>query len=58
MPVYIKPELLDSVSPELKKRMQGKSCFNFNSLEPQLFSELAALTRDGYNSFKDQGFVS
>jgi hypothetical protein len=58
MPVYIKPELLDSVSPELKKRMQGKSCFNFNSLEPQLFNELAALTKDGYNSFKDQGFVA
>ena len=29
MPVYLKPELLASISPELKARMQGKSCFNF-----------------------------
>jgi hypothetical protein len=58
MPVYIKAELLDSVSPELKKRMQGKSCFNFNLLDPQLFNELAALTKVGYDSFKEQGFVS
>lgn len=29
MPVYCFPELLKDISPELKKRMQGKSCFNF-----------------------------
>ena len=36
MPVYAFPELLKKVSPELegrKKRMQGKSCFNFNAIE-------------------------
>jgi len=27
-PVYMFPELLKGMSPELKKRMQGKSCFN------------------------------
>jgi len=58
MPVYVKPELLACVSRELKQRMQGKSCFNFNSLEPQLFNELAALTKDGYDSFREQGYVS
>ena len=29
MSVYACPDLLKSMSPELKKRMQGKSCFNF-----------------------------
>ena len=29
MPVYLQPQLLDGVSPALKARMQGKSCFNF-----------------------------
>jgi len=57
MPVYIRPELLASVSPELKAKMQGKSCFNFSSLEPALFKELAALTRASYASYKEQGFV-
>lgn len=57
MPVYLKPELLASASPELKARMQGKSCFNFSALEPALFKELAALTRAGYASYAVQGFV-
>ncbi len=57
MPVYLKPELLATVSPELKARMQGKSCFNFAAPEPTLFKELAALTRAGYASYKEQGFV-
>jgi hypothetical protein len=25
MPVYVHPDLLDAISPELRKRMQGKS---------------------------------
>jgi hypothetical protein len=37
--------------------MQGKSCFNFNTLEPALFKELAALTKASYASYKEQGFV-
>lgn len=57
MPVYVKPELLAAVSLELKARMQGKSCFNFAAVEPVLFKELAALTKAGYGSYKEQGFV-
>jgi hypothetical protein len=57
MPLYVKPELLAAVSPELKSRMQGKSCFNFSSVEPALFKELAALTEAGYASYREQGFV-
>jgi hypothetical protein len=57
MPVYMKPDLLASLSPELKTRMQGKSCFNFSSVEPTLVKELAALTEAGFESYKEQGFV-
>lgn len=57
MPVYVKPELLTPVSPELKARMQGKSCFNFKSSEPTLFKELTALTKAAFSSYKEQGFV-
>ena len=45
MPVYIFPDLLKGMSPELKKHMQGKSCFNFKKVEPELFKELTQLTR-------------
>jgi len=44
MPVYMYPDLLKDISPELKKRMQGKSCFNFKKVEPDLFTELNELT--------------
>ena len=57
MPVYTHPELLDGLSPALKKRMQGKSCFNFASVEPELLQELAALTRASYASYEAQGYV-
>lgn len=57
MPIYVKPELLATVSPELKARMQGKSCFNFAAPDPALFKELAELTKAGYASYKEQGFV-
>lgn len=44
MGVYGEPELLASISPELRRRMQGKSCFNFTKLDEPLFRELEALT--------------
>ncbi|MCG3120889.1 MAG: hypothetical protein ALAOOOJD_03784 [bacterium] len=54
MPVYMFPELLQSVSAELKKRMQGKSCFNFTAADAQLFRELAQLTKKGFDKFKQE----
>jgi hypothetical protein len=54
MPVYMYPELLQGASPELKKRMQGKSCFNFKKVEPRLFSELAELTRRSVEKFQQE----
>jgi len=57
MPVYVFPDLLDSVSPELKKRMQGKSCFNFKTADPRLFNELTNLTKMGFNRYKEEGLL-
>ena len=48
MPIYVEPSLLEGVSPELRRRMQGKSCFNFRSVDETLFDELAELTWRGY----------
>ena len=38
MPVYVDPSLAEQISPELKRRMQGKSCFNFTKLDEGLFA--------------------
>jgi len=48
MPVYMYPDLLKNISPELKKHMQGKSCFNFKKIEKSLFAELSQLTKQGF----------
>ncbi len=57
MPVYVFPELLDGVSDALRKRMQGKSCFNFRAPDEALFTELAELTRRGYERYREAGYV-
>ena len=44
MAVYTHPELAKSISPALRKRMQGKSCFNFTAPDPALWKELEKLT--------------
>jgi hypothetical protein len=51
MPVYMYPDLLKNISPELKKHMQGKSCFNFKKVDQTLFDELDQLTRQGCERF-------
>jgi hypothetical protein len=37
MPVYLHPRLLKDVSTDLKKRMQGKSCFNCKNSDERIF---------------------
>jgi len=57
MPVYVFPDLLDGISVGLRKRMQGKSCFNFKSVDPVLFAELAALTQAGFERYRERGLI-
>ncbi len=57
MPLYAFPDLLNDLSPELRMRMQGKSCFNFTRSDDGLFEELDALTRRGYEMFEANGLL-
>lgn len=54
MPVYMFPELLPGLSPALKKRMQGKSCFNFKSVDAEQLAELRELTARGVKMVKER----
>jgi hypothetical protein len=58
MPIYVKPELAKNLSPDLKKRKQGKCCFNFAAPDPALFQELAELARAGFACYQDKKFLS
>ena len=57
MPVYVSPELLNDMTPALRKRMQGKSCFNFKTVDEPLFVELADLTIACLKSYRVAGYV-
>ena len=56
MPVYMFPKLRDSMSPQLKARMQGKSCFNFKAMDEALFQELEKVTAEGFATSRKAGF--
>jgi hypothetical protein len=58
MSVYAEPALLDGLSEGLRKRMQGKSCFNFTRVDEGLFDELADLTARGREAFADAGLLA
>jgi hypothetical protein len=45
MSAYADPKVATSMSPELRRRMQGKSCFNFTHVDEPLFAELARITQ-------------
>ena len=54
MGVYGAPESLAGISPKLKARMQGKSCFNFKTVDEALFEELEQLTVRAFETFKQK----
>lgn len=57
MALYFNPPMNALVSPALKKRMQGKTCFNFKSVDPDLFAELKSLTRVGVEEYKKREWL-
>ena len=57
MPVYMFPQLRGRMTEKLKARMQGKSCFNFKTVDEPLFKELAAVTAEGFAMCRKAGFA-
>lgn len=53
MPIYMAPKLIAAMSPGLKKRMQGKTCFNFKAPpDTETLVELTALVEASIASWK------
>jgi hypothetical protein len=58
MPLYMNPALVEMMSPALKKRMQGKTCFNFKAVpEPELMKELEKLTEAAIKDWAAKGWL-
>lgn len=56
-PVYMYPELLDDITPELRKNMQGKACFNFKKPDAELVVQLKTLTERGFKKFEERNLI-
>jgi hypothetical protein len=57
-PLYMNPALQKTISPALKKRMQGQACFNFKKEpEPAVLKELAALTKASVKDWKAKKWI-
>ncbi len=58
MALYGCKKLLDGMSKELRARMQGKTCFNFRTVDERLFLELEKVTADGISASREAGFIA
>ena len=58
MPIYMSPNLQKKIEPGLKKRMQGKSCFNIKT-EPtaDLIDDLRQLTAFAFEESKEKHWI-
>jgi hypothetical protein len=54
--MYYHPAAKKALSPALKKRMQGKACFNFTAVDEDCFAELGCLIGDGLKIYKSEKF--
>ena len=58
MALYMNPALTKTISPVLKKRMQGKTCFNFKTdPEPDILAELKRLMEAGLKQWDAKGWL-
>ena len=58
LPLYMHAPLTKGISRDLKRRMQGKACFNFRNVpEPELAGELKRLTESGFKHWKESKWL-
>ncbi|MGH9633519.1 MAG: hypothetical protein ACRD72_01660 [Candidatus Angelobacter sp.] len=54
--LYFNPAAIKAIPPALRKRMQGKACFNFTAVDEECFAELGRLIGDGLKIYKSEKF--
>ena len=58
-PVYTWPDLLDDISPALRKRLQGsRTAFSFAVVDEALFAELETLMERAFRRYRKAGATS
>jgi hypothetical protein len=55
--LYMFPELATRLSPALRRRLQGQSCFNFTEVEQNCFAELEKPTQADFLTLKNNALL-
>ena len=58
MPLYGSSPLAATLTPALKRRLHGKTCFNFKAIDEPLFAELADVTARGLAAYLRLGYIA
>ncbi len=53
LPVHTWPDLVEAVSPALRKRLTGKSTFTFRSIDEAQLAELEALVARAFDQYME-----
>ncbi len=56
-PIYSHPDFFKNITPDLKKFLKGKSCFNINKINPQLLEEIEDLLKLGIIKYKEIDWI-
>jgi len=56
-PLYMFPELANRMSPQLRRILNGQSCFNFIAMDEDCLAELEKLTHAGFLMLKNQALL-
>lgn len=52
-PIYSHPDEFEDITPELKKFLKGKSCFNINEVDSNLLDEIDSLLVKGIKKYQE-----
>lgn len=55
LPMHAHPEVLEGISPELRKRKSGASVFSFKTLDEPTQAELEALVARAFETYMGEG---
>jgi hypothetical protein len=56
-PIYTHPIFFDSISPELRKCLKGKSCFHFKKLTLELRSHIESMIALGVKIYSQENLI-
>lgn len=57
MAIYMNKKLTENLSPALKKKLSGKSCFHLTELNDSMISEIEGLFENSYQYYKDNNWL-